>query len=66
MSKNLIENIQLLPKYAQITLADAALYFSGEAAIATDERKNILLNDINLMKNLINSLEQSLSSGNNQ
>ena len=46
-NQNPIEIIQILPKYVQALYSDGALYFSGEATIATESRKATLLNDIN-------------------
>lgn len=57
---NPIEIIQLLPKLVQALYSDGALYFSGEATIATDARKVTLQNDINLIKEQIAVLEKIL------
>ncbi len=60
MNENLdpSEIIRLLPKCIQALHNDSILYFSGEPAIATEERKNTLLNDIKLIKEQIASLEK--------
>jgi hypothetical protein len=63
---NPIEIIQNLPKYVQALYSDGTLYFSGEKNIATKERKLMLMNDINLLKNMISSLEEMLSTSNNE
>lgn len=52
--------IQLLPKYVQALYSDATLYWSGDKAIATGERKNLVLNDIKLIKENITALEKLL------
>lgn len=54
----LSEIIRILPKCIQAVHNDSILYFSGEPAIATEERKNTLLNDIKLLKEQISSLEK--------
>jgi hypothetical protein len=59
-NQNPIETIQILPKYVQALCSDGILYFSGETKIATESRKAILLNDINLLKEQIASLEKIL------
>lgn len=55
---NPIEIIQILPKYVQALYSDGALYFSGEQTIANESRKAMLLNDINLIKEQIATLEK--------
>jgi len=57
-NKNPVDIIQLLPKYVQALYSDGVLYFSGEATIATENRKATLLNDINLVKEQIAALEK--------
>jgi len=59
-NQNPIEIIQLLPKLVQALYSDGVLFFSGEATIATDARKNTLQNDINLIKEQIAHLEKIL------
>jgi hypothetical protein len=59
-NQNPIEIIQLLPKLIQALYSDGVLYFSGEVSIATENRKNTLLNDINLVKEQISNLEKIL------
>ena len=59
-NQNPVEIIQILPKYVQALYNDGILYFSGEATIATEVRKAILLNDINLIKEQIANLEKIL------
>lgn len=60
-NQNPIEIIQILPKYIQALYSDGVLYFSGEASIATEARKVILTNDINLVKDQIAHLEKILA-----
>ena len=62
MEKNISPTniIQILPKYVQALCSDGVLYFSGEPRIATDDRKAILINDINLIKEHIATLEEIL------
>lgn len=57
-NQNPVEIIQLLLKLIQALYSDGVLYFSGEAAIATDARKATLQNDINLIKEQIANLEK--------
>jgi hypothetical protein len=38
--------IQTLPKYINALLSDSVLFFSGENAVATEARKQILLQEI--------------------
>lgn len=52
------ELIATLPKYTQALYSDAILYFSGDKVIATQERKNLVLNDIKLIKENIAALEK--------
>lgn len=59
-NKNPADILQLLPKYVQALYSDGVLYFSGEATIATESRKATLLNDINLIKEQIATLEKIL------
>lgn len=59
-NQNPVEIIQLLPKLIQALYSDGVLYFSGEATIATENRKMTLLNDINLVKEHIANLEKTL------
>lgn len=49
-------------QYTQILCNDTLAYWSGEKNISTDERKAMLISDINLIKNLTSSLEQVLST----
>jgi len=62
MNENLnpIEIIQILPKYVQALYSDSVLFFSGEATIATEVRKEAVLNDIALIKGQIAALEKIL------
>jgi len=60
VQQNPVEIIQLLPKLIQALYSDGALYFSGEATIATESRKTTLQNDINLIKEQIAALEKIL------
>jgi hypothetical protein len=59
-NKNPIEIIQLLPKIVQALYSDGVLYYSGEALIADNMRKDILLRDINLIKEQLSNLEKIL------
>lgn len=52
------ELISSLPKYVQALYSDGILYFSEEKNIATQERKNLVLNDIKLIKENIAALEK--------
>ena len=52
--------LPLLPKLVQSLYSDGVLYFSGEVSIATEARKAILINDINLVKEQIAHLEKIL------
>jgi hypothetical protein len=54
------EIIQNLPKYIQALYSDGTLYWSGDQNIATNERKNIVISDIKLIKANIESLEKAL------
>ena len=54
------EAVQNLPKYAQALYSDSALYWSGENTIATSERKNIIMQDIQLLKDSIAVIEKAL------
>ena len=56
------ELIATLPKYVQALYSDGILYWSGDKAIATGERKNLVLNDIKLIKDNIAALERHLSN----
>jgi hypothetical protein len=56
--QNPIEIIQILPKYVQALYSDGVLYFSGEPTIATQNRKATLLNDIAMIKTVIEVLEK--------
>jgi len=57
---NVIEIIQILPKYIQALHTDGLLYFSGEKTIATANRKAIVLNDIELIKTQLDILEKTV------
>lgn len=57
-----IELISTLPKYVQALYSDGTLYLSGNKDIATHERKNLLLNDIKLIKDNITALEKHLNN----
>lgn len=52
------EILQNLPKYVQALYSDGVLYWSGDKFIATQERKNLVLNDIKLIKENIAALEK--------
>lgn len=52
------ELITMLPKYIQALHSDWILYFSEEKEIATQERKNLVLHDIKLIKQNIADLEK--------
>ena len=54
------EIIQNLPKYVQALYSDGILYWSGDKAIATNERKNLMISDIKLIKANIEALEKAL------
>jgi hypothetical protein len=54
------EIIQNLPKYVQALYSDGTLYWSGDETIATNERKNLVLSDIKLIKANIEALEKAL------
>jgi hypothetical protein len=56
-----LEIIQLLPKYVQILHGDASFYFSNDNAIATVERKRLILSDIELIRTQLAKLEEMLS-----
>jgi hypothetical protein len=49
--------IQTLPKYINALLSDSVLFFSGENAVATEARKQILLQEIAIIKAQITALE---------
>ena len=53
-----IQILQNLPKYVQALYSDGTLYFSEDKDIATTERKNLVLNDIKLIKENIANLEK--------
>ena len=57
-NQNPIEIIQILPKYVQALYSDGVLYFSGEPTIATQSRKETVLNDIAMIKTGIEVLEK--------
>jgi len=57
---NLSEILPLIPQYANAIYSEGVLYFSGAKAIATESRKAILINDINLIKEQIANLEKLL------
>lgn len=59
-NQNPIEIIQILPKYVQALYSDSVLFFSGETTIATQVRKEAVLNDIALIKEQITALEKFL------
>lgn len=63
---NPLENIRMMITYAQTLQHDGIIYWSGEPTIATDERKSMVCHNINLIKKEINTLEQILSTGNNE
>ena len=54
------EIIQKLPKYVQALYSDGTLYWSGDETIATNERKNLVISDIKLIKANIEALEKAL------
>ena len=56
------ELIATLPKYVQALYSDGVLYFSEEKNITTQERKNLVLNDIKLIKENITALEKHLNN----
>ena len=56
------ELISSLPKYVQALYSDGTLYWSGDKVIATQERKNLVLNDIKLIKENIAALEKHLNN----
>lgn len=56
-----IQILQNLPKYVQALYSDGTLYFSEDKDIATTERKNLVLNDIKLIEENINTLKQLIS-----
>jgi hypothetical protein len=55
------ELIATLPKYVQALYSDCVLYFSEEKNITTQERKNLVVNDIKLIKENITALEKHLN-----
>lgn len=55
------ELIATLPKYVQALYSDVTLYLSGNKDIATTERRNLLLNDIKLIRDTITALEKHLN-----
>ena len=57
---NPIEIILILPNHAQALHSDGVLYFSGEESIATPGRKSLLINDIMLIKDYLDTLEKAL------
>lgn len=57
---NPIEIIQIIPKIVQALYSDGVLYFSNEILISDNMRKEILLKDINLIKDQISKLEKIL------
>jgi len=57
---NAVEIIQILPKYVQALYSDSTLYFCGEETIATPERKALVLNNIKLIQEKLNSLEKEI------
>lgn len=59
-NQNPTEIIQLLSKYVQALYIDSVLFFSGEVSIATEARKEAVLNDIALIKGQIAALEKIL------
>lgn len=52
--------ILTLHKYVQALYSDGVLFFSGESVIATPERKNLLLQNIELIKAQIETLEKNI------
>ena len=65
LKMNLIEIIQILPKHVQALYSDGVLYFSGEESIATSERKDMLVNDIRIIEELLSVVKRSLVIPNN-
>ena len=57
-----INAIQTLSKYMQALFSDGILYFSNEEMLVTEDRKNILFNDIKVIKECIQILEDNLNS----
>ena len=56
------ELIAALPKYVQALYSDGTLYWSNDKIIATEERKNLVFNDIKLIKENIAALERHLNN----
>lgn len=57
---NPTEIIQILPQYMQALYSDGTLYWSGNKTIATNERKNLVIADIKLIRSNIEALEKLL------
>ena len=57
-NENPVRIVQILPKHTQALCNDVAFYFSGEVTLATGNRKIVILNDINLIKEQLANLEK--------
>jgi|JFJP01.1.fsa_nt_gi hypothetical protein len=53
--------LQLLPKYTQALNNDSVLYFSDEEAMASPERKVLVVKDIMMIEELLTYLKKSLA-----
>jgi len=56
------ETLKNLLTYSQVLFSDGELYWLGDNAIATSERKNVLIADLKLVKQQIEILDQLLAS----
>ena len=56
------EILKNLLTYSQVLYSDGELYWLGDNAIATLERKNVLIADLKLVKQQIEILDQLLAS----
>lgn len=56
------EALKNLLTYSQVLFSDGELYWLGDNAISTSERKNVLIADLKLVKQQIEILDQLLAS----
>lgn len=59
---NSLQILQLINKYTNALYSDGSLYWSGDAALASLERKALILTDITLIKQNLDIIVADLNS----
>lgn len=57
---NYIQNLQNVSKYANALYNDGSMYWSGDPVLETPERKALVKDDIQLIKDQLSILDEAL------